>query len=63
MTDRELLEKAAKAAGIDVPKKLNSWLTYGSNNRGRTNRRGDWRTFANHSRHESHSRFCQRPKD
>jgi hypothetical protein len=29
MTDRELLEKAAKAAGIDVPKKLNNWLTYG----------------------------------
>ncbi len=29
MNDRELLEKAAKAAGIDVPKKLNSWLTYG----------------------------------
>jgi len=29
MTDRELLEKAAKAAGIEVPKKLNNWLTYG----------------------------------
>ena len=29
MTDRELLEKAAKAVGIEVPKKLNNWMTYG----------------------------------
>lgn len=27
-TDRELLELAAKAAGIEVPKKLNNWLIY-----------------------------------
>lgn len=28
MNDRELLEAAARAAGINVPKNLNSWLTY-----------------------------------
>ena len=28
MTDRELLELAAKAAGISIPKKLNNWVTY-----------------------------------
>lgn len=27
-TDRTLLELAAKAYGIEVPKKLNNWLTY-----------------------------------
>jgi len=28
MTDRELLEAAAKAAGIDLPNTLSNWLTY-----------------------------------
>jgi len=28
MTDRELLEFAAKAAGIDIPKKLSPWVHY-----------------------------------
>ena len=27
-SDRELLELAAKAAGIAIPKSLNSWVTY-----------------------------------
>jgi hypothetical protein len=28
MTDKELLQLAAKAAGVVIPKKLNNWLTY-----------------------------------
>ena len=29
MNERKLLELAAKAAGIDIPQKLNNWITYG----------------------------------